>query len=370
MIDEEKQYEAILVDTSIYDGNGLRLEKGLLGKLSQFKRSPIEFLMPDVIRNEIKKHLEERIRHARNALEKALNDAGDHLFFEGSELNDAKKKLIEGKEIEGLSDSRLSQFIDSSGAIVLKTGDFVSVGELLEKYFNCSAPFAETGKKKNEFPDAIVLMAAEAWAKEKNIDVLAVAKDGDWESYCESSNYIDYEVDFSKALVYFNKENAPYALVNSLEVALSEGKAQSFISNISELLHATFDGFTPDQEADSDFYWEPDGCHGWFKEFSFIEREFQIIDKDDNWVVLKASVNIKVGAEGNFSLKFYDSVDKDYMPIGSVTAEAEEEFESPLLITISGDFEGSVEDFTIEEVEVVDPIGSIHFGTLEPDFGD
>lgn len=32
-LNEELEYDALLVDTSIFDGNGLRLEKGLLGKL-------------------------------------------------------------------------------------------------------------------------------------------------------------------------------------------------------------------------------------------------------------------------------------------------------------------------------------------------
>ena len=58
MTEEETEYGAILVDTSIFDRNGLRLEKGLLGKMAQFKKSPIEFLLPDVIKNEVKSHLE------------------------------------------------------------------------------------------------------------------------------------------------------------------------------------------------------------------------------------------------------------------------------------------------------------------------
>ena len=35
-LDEDKEYGAILVDTSIFDQHGLRLEKGLLGKLVVF----------------------------------------------------------------------------------------------------------------------------------------------------------------------------------------------------------------------------------------------------------------------------------------------------------------------------------------------
>lgn len=95
---EEKEYQALLIDTSIFDGNGLRLEKGLLGKLNQFKKSPVVFLLPDVICGEVKTHLEQKIKASRSALEKSINEAGDHLFFDGSTLNEAKALLLEIKK--------------------------------------------------------------------------------------------------------------------------------------------------------------------------------------------------------------------------------------------------------------------------------
>ncbi|MGV6477705.1 PIN domain-containing protein [Azotobacter vinelandii] len=370
MDEVDEKYGAILVDTSIFDAHALKLEKGLLGKLSQFKKSPIEYLLPDVIKNEVKSHLESKIKVSRSALEKALNDAGDHLFFEGSELNDAKKILIDSKEIEGLAESRLEKFIESTGALVLEAGNYVSVSELLSKYFSNKPPFAETGKKKNEFPDAIVLMAVEAWAEKNDVSVLVVAKDGDWQKYCESSERIDYQEDLSRGLEYFNRTNAPYALLANLEAALSSGAAGDFLSAVGSGLESVFDGFTPDQEADSHLYWEPEGSRGWFKEFELLDHEFRIIDKGDDWVVLEALANITVEAEGEFSLSVYDSVDKDHVYMGGVTATATEEFESEILITISGNLDGPINELTIDEVEVVNPIKSIHFGTIEPDYGD
>ncbi|ENH4364370.1 DUF4935 domain-containing protein [Vibrio fluvialis] len=368
--DVEIEYEAILVDTSIFDGNALRLEKGLLGKLTQFKKSPIEFLFPDVIKNEVKNHLENKIKVSRSALEKALNDAGDHLFFEGSELNQAKQILIDSREIEGLAESRVNNFIESTGALVLESGEYVSVTNLLAEYFSSKPPFAETGKKKNEFPDAIVLMAVEAWAEQNDIHVLAVAKDGDWESYCASSHRIDYQQDLSQALSNFNSTNAPYALLANLESALKNDTADAFLSAIESGLESTFDGFTPDQEADSPFYWEAEGSHGWFKEFELLSNEFRIIDKDEGWVVLEALASITVEAEGEFSLSVYDSIDRDHVYMGGITATAAETFESEILITISGDLEGPIEQLEIEEVEVVHQIGSVNFGLIEPDYSD
>jgi len=229
-------------------------------------------------------------------------------------------------------------------------------------------PFAETGKKKNEFPDAIVLMAVEAWAKSNETTVLAIAKDNDWAKYCENSTYVDYKEDLSLGLEQFNKTNAPYTLLANLETALISGGAQNFLDGIASGLDVIFDGFTPDADADSRFYWEPEGCHGWFKKFELVNHDFRIIDQDDNWVVLEALANITVEAEGEFTLSIYDSIDRDYIKMAGISASVEEEFESAILITISGDLNSSIDALNIDDIEVIDPIDTIHFGTLEPDY--
>lgn len=147
-----EKFTAILLDTSIYDQYGLKLEKGLLGKLSQFSRTSTTFLIPDVIYNEVKNHLERKIKTSRGSLEKAFEEAGDHLFFDGSELNDAKKTLIESREVEGLGKSRLDRFVAVTDAEVLTTGDYVSVPELLERYFFQKLLLRIQVRKKMSFP--------------------------------------------------------------------------------------------------------------------------------------------------------------------------------------------------------------------------
>ena len=87
-------------------------------------------------------------------------------------------------------------------------------------------------------------------------------------------------------------------------------------------------------------------------------------------MVLEAMANITVEAEGEFSFSVYDSIDRDNVYMGSITASATEEFESEILITITGDLNGNLEDLTVEDVEVVNPISAINFGTIEPDYGE
>jgi PIN domain len=368
MTDEEMKYDAILVDTSIFDGNGLRLEKGLLSKLSQFKKSPIDLLFPDVIKKEIQSHLHNKIKIARSALEKAFNDAGDHLFFEGSALNDAKSILIDSKEIEGLAESRINQFVEETNALLIECGNFVSVTTLLDQYFLNKPPFAETGKKKNEFPDAIILLAVENWAEQNSKKILAIAKDNDWKNYCHGSEKIDYIDDLSAGLATFNVANTPYALLANLEKAIQEEKADDFLKAIESYLSSEIEWLTPDQDAESFLYWEPEGSSLRFKEFHLQEDEFRIIEVDEDYIVLETLVLIEVEAEGEFSLSAHDSIDNDYVSIGSTSASTEESFESNILITIIGDLNGDIGGLDVDRVEIVNPITSIDFGTIEPDF--
>src|SRR5450830_305149 len=102
--------------------------------------------------------------------------------------------------------------------------------------------------------------------------------------------------------------------------------------------------------------------------FYFTSNEFRIIESDEEYIVLEAKAAITVEAEGEFSLHLHDSMDDDYVHIDSVVATAKEEFESAILITIVGNFDGPIEELDIADVEVVKTIKSIHFGTLEPDF--
>ncbi|CAM3644051.1 hypothetical protein GCM10016272_25700 [Psychrobacter glaciei] len=370
--DEDKEYDAILVDTSIFDRNGLKLEKGWLGKLTQFKDSNIYYILPDVIKGEIASHLEKKVKSSRAALIKALDDAGDHLFFDGSELNDAKSTLTDSREIEDISANRLDRFITNSGALVLECGNYVTVSELLQQYFENKSPFAETGKKKNEFPDAIILLATDKWAKENDIQVLAVALDGDWKDYCDTSTNIDYIEDFADALSKFNKATAPFAFLHLLtsKIESDDDEAKVFIDKIRNEVELYFKDFVPDQEADSYHHWESDGCHGWLSNFELVDHNFKIVAHGENYLVLEMNSIISVEVEGEFSLSHYDSIDRDYVGMGAIVTTTEAQFESEILVTVCGNLNGDLSDVDIEEVEVVNPITSVDFGTLELSYRD
>ncbi|WP_122669485.1 PIN domain-containing protein [Pseudomonas viridiflava] len=370
-MEDSFEFEAILIDTSIFDSNGLRLEKGLLSKLSQFKKSPIDLIFPDVIIGELQAHLIKKIKESRGSLEKAINDAGDHLFLSGESYSNAKALIADSVDIDKLADARIEKFIDAVGGKKLECGKNLDITDLLEKYFANSAPFSESGKKKNEFPDAITLLSVENWAEANGKSVLAISQDGDWRAYCAGSKNITLSDDLSAVLISYNRANPVYALIAKLEASLESQAAKDFITAIENRLESILEDFTPNQDAESAFYWEPDGCSGQFRNFTLNSEQVRLIEKNDEYIVLEMDASITVDVEGEFSLSVHDSTDGDYVPIDSCSVSVEESFDSKLLVTVNGDFSGLTEnveldDLEVEDVEIVSMPTTIHFGTLEP----
>lgn len=227
----------LLLDTSIFDAHGLKLESGLLGRLKQFKGKPTYIIIPDVIKNEVLQHLKHKILGTKRNLEKAIRDASDHWFYEGSSLNAAKEILLKDENIENLAMERFLAFENSCDAWILESEQFVSVGQLLSSYFSSKPPFSEKGQKKNEFPDAIALLAAESFAYKKGIRLYAVSKDNDWKCFCEQCEAIDFYTDLAEALDDLHKQTIPLTLKNEFCMLIDQQNSSSLIEKIKSYIN-------------------------------------------------------------------------------------------------------------------------------------
>lgn len=369
---ESKKYEAIIIDTSIFDAYGLKLDDGLLRKLRQFKNSKFTFILPDVMIPEIQRHLERVIKISRAYSDLAFNNNGDYFFYDDSELFEAQLVLVDSPEVKEIAENSIKHFIKNSGALVLECSNYVSISELLQCYLQDKPPFTGLDNSNEKFPDAVALLATDVWAQENDVQVLAVTKNGNWKNYCETSLHIYCLENFADALSRFNKEAVPCSFLSQLisNMEKQEDKGGSFFSKIRDGVESCFSNFSPFQKSVSSYYWEADGCRGWLKYFSLTDSNFKVVDHNSDNVVLKINANINLEVEGNFSLSQFDPIERNHTYIGSVTVTVEEEFTSEILITVSGNLAGDISSLNVDQVEVVDPITSVHFGMLEPDYSE
>lgn len=56
-------YDAIVLDTQTIDNYHWRFNEGMLSRMKQFCHSQVDFLMPDIVKNEVQSHLSKKLKN-------------------------------------------------------------------------------------------------------------------------------------------------------------------------------------------------------------------------------------------------------------------------------------------------------------------
>lgn len=168
----------VLVDTQIFRGSNFCFEHVRFKELSGLVRDGrVVFLTTSVVRNECRTQIDKLARESINKLKALLKK---DYFLKGFEQSSHMMELCESKE--SAIQERLQQFdeyLDLVGAVELETNE-VSVDDLLRCYFEGSLPFS-SGKKKDEFPDAINVFALLAHKDKEGLqEVFVLSGDRDF----------------------------------------------------------------------------------------------------------------------------------------------------------------------------------------------
>ncbi|MDD3029391.1 MAG: PIN domain-containing protein [Alphaproteobacteria bacterium] len=368
------KYDAITLDANIFTQNGNYLEGGLLGQLEQFKQGSVQFVLSEIVYREVLKHITDGYNEAWAGLEKALKQNHKHKLLSDGSFEKMKAVTSAEKSPEEAAKNRLQSFIDRTGATIIK-GDGAKICDLVRMYFDVSPPFENNEKKRKEFPDAIALLSLEKWADENNKKILAITGDKGWTGYADKSKSIDAQIDLGSAFeeLQLHVEKAKVFVATFLS-ELVQGKHPDHLQTISESISNEVSSLEIEPEADSSLHYEVEYPELFFEDFEFMnldeEYSFTIVQIGVNKIVFKIPVNIKAKAQAEFSFSAWDSIDKEYVPLGGETVENETEFEAAALITIEGAFAVTPPEIEVSCLELVDTIDTIDFGYVEPNHDD
>ncbi|MCY4047676.1 MAG: PIN domain-containing protein, partial [Candidatus Dadabacteria bacterium] len=178
-------YTALTLDTCIYQKHGFRFDSGLLEKLGG---QSIQIVTPEIVSNEVQRHLSEIENKASRDLKSSIDKFKDTYFLQESQTAqlDGVKGLVE----KVIPHRKFKIFVTLLRNHLFLNSKFCSVERLVDGYFREIPPFIGP-RKKNEFPDAVALLSLEGWAKQNNKKVLAVSNDKGWLSFSEQSDHID-----------------------------------------------------------------------------------------------------------------------------------------------------------------------------------
>ncbi|MHC0067998.1 PIN domain-containing protein [Nostoc sp. UIC 10890] len=370
---KEQKIQAITIDTSIFDAEGLKLESGLLKQLEQFNNTSIKFIISEVVKNELLNHLEDKAKSAYTDIDKGLKAAQTYCQLQ-DDIDEIKKLIFKGRTPRDTAYDRLNSFIKITSLKIIKVQGYVQVSELLSKYFRSEPPFAVVGKKKNEFPDAMALISLESWAKKYKTKVLVISQDNDWKQYCTHSENLILINDLSKCFELF-QEVRSYSICRQLSKKYYQGNIDFIKNAITNVLKNKIYDLNIHIEASSSYQYEDE-----ITDISHEKNEFKIIKKPDiifrpinfnkDTLVIEAELSVDISIECNFYFTTWDSIDREDVGIGANTINKEQSLDITVLVTLideSGKFDENIE---VHEVEITTTGITIDFDYIEPDWRD
>lgn len=365
--------KAITLDTSVFDRNSLRLESGLLRKLSQFSESNVLLILSDVVEREVIRHIAAQILEVKQEAEKALAKLAKTLTQETAVIDDFRSSVLNATDPHSLAQERFQNFRNDTGLQIVCSDEYVTVDRLMHSYFNSDPPFAATGSKKHEFPDAVTLLAIEAWAKEENGLVLAVSTDRDWESFCSQSNHIELLGDLSTALSLFQIQDASQACEH-LHERYQRGEISEINQRVAYAISDELEAIDLDPVAASNYRYELDTTMFEIKTIQLnpLTNEgapFKPVEYSVNEITVEASVTANISVDFVFEFFTFDSVDKEDVSLGSGSSSVDKSLSFRILITLSGNLSnlgGTIEIEDIEATLLDRPI--FDCGQIEPDW--
>lgn len=362
------QCDAITIDTNIFRKNSWNLESGLLAQLAQFREGSVQFVMSEVVVREIFKYLKIEAKKAVEALEKARHESRKTGLMpaKASEQLDMLVKLA--KPVEEAAKTRLDTYAATTGMTTIPA-IHANMEELIARYFGPLAPFETSGKKKNEFPDAIALMSMEKWAVDEGKRILAISNDKGWSDFARDSKQIDVERDLAHALQTLQQHAKEVEAVVALLLSeMEKGDEPKLMQEFTEALYEAIEVEVVDAEASSTFHIESESATLDPQDFVFAESdegyEFAVVQIGRKKVVVQIVVSVEALAECEFSFSGRDPYYGEYVRWGDSIEYTDVDFDAVVLVTFEGDFSAKTLQVESLDLELIDSIDCVHFGEV------
>ncbi len=362
---------AITLDTSIFDGSGLRLEGGLLQRMAQFRGSAIKFVLSEIVAKEVTEHLAKAAQEAQSQFESVSRSLGKGWLVPQEKMDEIAANLFRGQSASDHAQVRFRDYVDSMGCEVIQVAEHVDVQELLRRYFAPESPFSHKESKKNEFPDAFALLSLEKWGKNLEKKILVVSKDGDWIRYCKNSDTLVHVEDLGTALSLFHTDAS--VACNLLSARLQQNDFPALEGMLEESVYRHIERMDFIVDAESSYYLDDEITDYDIRkiEVGGLDHSspvFEPVDSGDDYLVAKLPISVELLVACDFLFSVKDGVDKDYVKIGSASSREYPAVQLEALVTFSG---ANPESQSIDVIEITGPSHlRVEFGYVEPEWNE
>ena len=350
---------AITLDTSIFDQFECNLGYKSLTALKQFKDTGIKVLFTPITMGEVKAHIATAAKEKAGKLTAAINQF-DKAWRKALDQPAIAAQLGLDNDPAARADELVGAFLKEVGAELIPLEDNVSIDDLVDLYFAGKAPFSEKEDKKNEFPDAIALLALESWADD-NGTVLIISRDGDWQAFADTSSNLICVKDLPKGLDLFNGDSRVMAA--KVVDDLRNGQSPKLHHQIKRALEYFAEDFTIEAFAAHFYDEEIQGAE--VRSWEVQAGNVNVVASDDDTFTVLIAVDAEIEFNAHFSFYHYDGVDRDYVPLGGTNVSTTKSEQIQVAIAVD---RNDLDDPEPVEVEVETSLLTVYIGEVEPDW--
>ncbi|WAC14616.1 PIN domain-containing protein [Dyadobacter pollutisoli] len=337
----------VLIDTSAFEKEGLSFSGSKFDAIKQFSDSDkIKIVSCSIIIKEIDKHIEDSIIKFINSIKSTVKEA-DHIAKADLDEFDylLKDSKLLKKNMTTYRKKKVSDFFKSINKVNLSYKNF-SIDRLLTDYFNEDPPFSQ--RKKNEFPDAIILNSFINQFWDSLDQTCVVSCDRDFKNFCQNfpqvrffenistfSDFINshYDSEFTKELhevmktkiedISLSIDTSVYDNVDFVfgsewfdpEAEIEDGSVSVQINDISLII-----------QSENNAEWELDVEIGYKVHVTDSDPDYMVKDPDTKeWISLE---NLTYSAEVKKNISFAITTAFDKYAISS-SFQYDEDFELP-----------------------------------------
>ncbi len=286
--------QKILIDNSIYISEGLDFNSQSFLSLKKYlKQNFFELLISEDIKNEIMA----KIKRTQQEFFSKLNKMGDNYEILKNNIKSLKQTEAEIKNLPQTVQNNIFKL----GATDI-TQTTINIRQIMNDYFNENAPF-KNGKKKHEFPDAIILHSLLKYLNEEKCVI--ISGDSDWKNFCNiHKNQLEF---YDKISSFLNNYLYSDSFYDSIRDKLWDylNNDINFKQNIKDLFQEQF--FYHDESIIA----EPEIEFNEIQSITLLNKP-EIIDFEKVQKIIKANISVNIAFEVTISGYDASSWHKDY----------------------------------------------------------
>ena len=218
----------VTIDTNIFDAAKYNLSDASTLRIleNHVKSGKIKVVLSDIVVQESKRHIAARVKEVCGIVNIARNSAlkvyNEHLISSIG-MNEMFRIVESEDDIIAKEEKVFDDFLCAIDAEILGT-DLIDINSVLSDYFGAKPPFEESGKKKSEFPDALIAQQIRNRFGETETVVIVSNDKGFIRACRESENHLFFN---SLGALYnaISKEDAAYddtiAVIKELQLRIS-----------------------------------------------------------------------------------------------------------------------------------------------------